>query len=122
MRILIRGNTSKRERKVSLSPGLIEKIDNYLNIYQPKNYLFEGHSQTQYSERSIQKVFKKYVLKAGVTGNVSIHSLRHSFAAHLAEEGAEIKDVQKYLGHANIRSTEVYYKLLECDRNNNKSK
>ena len=108
MQVLIRGRNDKPERIIPICNDLIQKIEVYMNFYQPKNFLFEGYSGRQYTERSIQKVLKKYVQKAGIKKKTSAQTLRHSFAVRLVESGADMISVQHQLGHRSSRTTENY--------------
>ena len=61
----------------------------------------------------IQQVFKKSLLKAGINKNVGIHSLRHSFATHLLENGTDIRFIQEFLGHNDIKTTLLYTNVTD---------
>lgn len=115
MRVFIRGRKGNAPRTVPVPPELLQKIELYQNCFHPQNYLFEGYHGTQYSERSIQKVLKKYVQKAGITKKTTVHTLRHSYACHLAAEGIDIGVLQQFLGHSSRRSTEIYCKLANLE-------
>jgi integrase/recombinase XerD len=110
--IFIRGRKDNPGRTVPLPGELIEKIDCYQNCYHPKNYLFEGYGGTRYSERSIQKVLKKYVQKAGIKKRASVQTLRHSYACNLAAQGIDIGEIQHRMGLSSRKSTGIYWKMV----------
>ena len=76
--------------------------------YKPKDYLFEGQKGGAYSSRSIQNIFKAAVLKAKIQKEVTVHTLRHTFATHLLENGTSLRYIQSFLGHSSSKTTEVY--------------
>ncbi len=78
-------------------------------LYRPQCWLFEGETRGKaYSVRSAEAVFEQAVARAGITKDVSIHSLRHSFATHLLESGVDLRYIQELLGHASSKTTEIY--------------
>jgi site-specific recombinase XerD len=76
--------------------------------YKPKLWLFEGQSGEQYSTRSIQNVLKMAVSKTNIKKHVTVHTLRHSFATHLLENGTDLHYIQSLLGHESSKTTEIY--------------
>ena len=86
----------------------LELLRKYYKKYQPENYLFEGPGGEQYSGSSVRKVLKRAVKKAGIFKNVVPHTLRHSFATHLLENGTNLRYIQTLLGHTSSRTTEIY--------------
>jgi integrase/recombinase XerD len=80
----------------------------YCKEYKPKEWLFEGENGGQYTDSSIYQIFKTALAAAKITKNVSIHSLRHSFATHLLENGTDLRYIQSLLGHSSSKTTEIY--------------
>ena len=108
MVINIRNAKGKKDRQVSLSPLLLKQLRIYYKDYHPKEYLFEGMDGGMYSVRSLQQVFKAAKKSSGNQKSGGIHSLRHSFATHLLEQGTDIKIIQELLGHNSLKTTEKY--------------
>ncbi|MGB9701451.1 MAG: site-specific tyrosine recombinase/integron integrase, partial [Candidatus Kapaibacteriota bacterium] len=108
MLIKIVQSKGKKDRYVMLSDRILSLLREYYTDYQPKLYLFEGQKGDKYSARSIQAIFKRALHKAKISKEVSVHSLRHSFATHLLESGADIRVIQQLLGHSSIKTTQIY--------------
>ena len=109
-----RGKRSK-ERIVPLGTKAIEAIQNYLKVARPeiKNsqhspYVFLSKAGKPLRRENIWKIVRNCALKAGIHERISPHKLRHSFATHLLENGADIRSVQEMLGHVNISTTQIY--------------
>jgi site-specific recombinase XerD len=98
----------KKDRFVSLSQKLLDLLQIYYIEYKPIEYLFKGKFKAEYSARSIQQVLKKALDKCTITKRITVHSLRHSYATHLVEQGTDIRIIQEILGHKDIRSTQIY--------------
>ena len=87
----------------------------------PNDYLFESERGGKLTERTAQKVFENALRKAGIKKDATFHSLRHSFATHLLENGVDIRYVQELLGHQNIRTTQIYTQVTNPKLKNIKS-
>ncbi len=85
------------------------------------DYLFESERGGKLTERTAQKVFKNALRRAGIKKNATFHSLRHSFATHLLENGVDVRYIQKLLGHQNIRTTQRYTQVTNPQLKNIKS-
>lgn len=108
MQIRIEQGKGKKDRYTLLSPKTLDLLRTYFKAYQPKNYLFEGQNKEQYTARSVQAFFKEICQKVGIKKKVSVHTLRHSFATHLLENGTDLRYIQALLGHESSKTTEVY--------------
>jgi site-specific recombinase XerD len=109
MLIKIRQSKGKKDRYVMLSEVLLIQLREYYKEYKPNKWLFEGANKKQHiSERTIQRIFKNACVKAGIKKQVSVHSLRHSFATHLLETGTDLRYIQELLGHSSSKTTEIY--------------
>lgn len=106
--IHIREGKGKVDRIVPLSPKVWEKVDEYFVSYRPKVFLFEGQAGGRYSSGSVYRVFRDSMHRAGINRDVGVHSLRHSYATHLHENGLDIRYIQELLGHKSTRTTEIY--------------
>lgn len=106
--VLIKQSKGKKDRIVPLSPKILDLLRDYYKMYKPKSYLFEGQIGEQYSEQSLQSVFKQALTKVGTTKPVTLHWLRHSYATHLLESGTDLRYIQELLGHNSSKTTEIY--------------
>lgn len=86
----------------------LQKGRTHLAKKNSRNALFLNHLGTRLTRQGFWKILKKYVQEAGIKTNVTPHTLRHSFATHLLEHGADLRAVQEMLGHADISTTQIY--------------
>jgi integrase/recombinase XerD len=109
MQIRIEAAKGKKDRMATLAKATLEILREYAKEYKPKQYLFAGQREGEpYSARSAQQVFNKVFKSMGLPSTISFHSLRHSYATHLFENGIDIKYIQELLGHNDIRTTLRY--------------
>ena len=108
MLINIRGGKGMKDRLTILSKDLLTILRSYFSKYKPKTWLFETSSNRQYSARAIQKMFHETFDRTGINKKATVHTLRHSFATHLLENGEDIRKIQRLLGHKNLKTTEIY--------------
>lgn len=121
MTVTIRQSKNNRDRMVVLSEKLLVLLREYFVQYEPEEYLFEGQSGGKYSDRSVQQVLKQTLVKASINKEGSVHTLRHSYATHLIEQGTDIRFVQELLGHKNIKTTMIYTHLTDMAKRKIKS-
>ncbi len=116
MLVHIRHGKGGRDRNVPLSPKLLEALREYWRWMRPVTYLFPGvvngqRVDTPASDKIVWHACREAAQRAGITKHVHPHTLRHSFATHLLEAGADLPTIQKLLGHADIRDTTIYLHL-----------
>lgn len=109
--LLVKGGKGFKDRYVPLPADTIMLLRNYASEYKPKRYFFEGWSGQYYSVRSIQQIFKISLQKARIYKNATPHALRHSRATHLLDAGVDIYKLKEFLGHNDIKTTEIYLHL-----------
>lgn len=107
-RIWIRSGKGGKDRMTLLSPLLLTLLREYFKAYRPKSFLFEGQSGDAYSATSVRKVLTRAKKRAGITKPIVAHTLRHSFATHLLENGTNLRYIQTLLGHTSAKTTEIY--------------
>ncbi|MCD8382303.1 MAG: site-specific tyrosine recombinase XerD [Clostridiales bacterium] len=114
----IRCEGKDKNRIIPMYPTALKALTDYLRDVRPKlavegeEALFVNMNGTRMSRQGFWKLIKYYGEKAGIQSDITPHTLRHSFAAHLLENGADIHAIQEMLGHADISSTQVYAKLV----------
>lgn len=106
--VIIKEAKGKKDRYSLLSGKLLLYLRNYYKEYKPKKWLFEGQTGEQYSDSSIYTILYTACKKAGITKKINVHTLRHSFATHLLERGADLRYIQELLGHGSSKTTEIY--------------
>ena len=104
-----------KERVIPLGKKAIASISRYLEVSRPKllkegksEFLFVSRFGKMISRQSFWKIIKKYAKSARINKSMKPHTLRHSFATHLLERGADLRSVQEMLGHSNISTTQIY--------------
>jgi integrase/recombinase XerD len=112
LRCIGKGN---KERVIPLGTKAISSIKKYLEVSRPhllkkkeSEFLFLNRFGKKISRQSLWKIIKKYANQARIKKPISPHTLRHSFATHLLERGADLRSVQEMLGHSNISTTQIY--------------
>ena len=122
MLIRVRNGKGNKSRDTLLAQNTLALLRNYYRVCRPVEYLFESFRPgVPYSESSVEKVVKRASQRAGITKHIYPHSLRHTFATHLLEQGTNLKVIQKLLGHTSLRSTMLYLHLAKTDYNDVKS-
>lgn len=111
--LMIRAGKGKKDRITVLSENLIPQLKSIVNANIPENYLFPSNRGGKLTSRSVQKIFYTALKKSGVKKIASCHSLRHSFATHLLENGVNVRYIQELLGHSNLRTTQIYTKVAK---------
>lgn len=108
-KIHIKNAKGKKDRMVMLPYSIVNSLEMYKKLYQPNKYVFEGQFAGEpYSTGSAQQVMRTALKKSGLSKKATVHTLRHSFATHLLESGTDIRYIQKFLGHASIKTTTIY--------------
>ena len=110
---------AKKERVIPLYLTAVRALDDYLRHVRPQMVdqpdepsLFVNMNGTRMSRQGFWKIIKHYQERAGIQKDITPHTLRHSFAAHLLENGADLRSIQEMLGHADISSTQVYTQVV----------
>jgi len=99
----------KKERLVPIGNKALKSIQNYLDSRKEKsNIMFLNKNGTRLSTKGVFDMTKKYIKLTSIQQNVSPHVLRHSFATHLLDRGADLRSVQELLGHTSLSTTQIY--------------
>ena len=111
--------SKEKERFIPLYSTAIKALSEYIEFIRPQmiampneQALFVNVSGERMSRQGFWKIIKSYQQKAHIEKTITPHTLRHSFAAHLLENGADLHSIQEMLGHADISSTQIYSQLI----------
>lgn len=115
----LRCSGRKKERIIPLYPTAVRALADYIEHVRPQiieqpeeRALFVNMNGSRMSRQGFWKIIKHYQDQAGIQKDITPHTLRHSFAAHLLENGADLRSIQEMLGHADISSTQVYTQVI----------
>lgn len=108
MQIRIQQGKGQKDRYSILSAKVLEMLREYVKEFHPKEFLFEGQGGGPYSASSIQALMRKHKKICKIKKQATPHTLRHSFATHLLDNGTDIRFIQELLGHKHISTTQIY--------------
>lgn len=123
----VRQSKNRKDRYVTMGKNLTAILERYLHIQKPANWLFPGYRwgksskrffsafEPQYGQRTVQWAIKRAAQLAGITKPLSVHSLRHTYATHLLEDGVNILTIKELLGHAHVRTTMMYLHVAQVN-------
>lgn len=123
----VRQGKGRKDRYIPLGKTLTQILEKYIKIQKPQSWLFPGTRwgksstrffsifEPQFGQRSIQWAIKRAAKIAGILKPVNVHSLRHTYATHLLEDGVNILTIKELLGHANIRTTMIYLHVAQVN-------
>ncbi|MDP2624989.1 MAG: tyrosine-type recombinase/integrase, partial [Candidatus Peregrinibacteria bacterium] len=109
--IHVKGGKGNRDRLTLLPDDIRLELQVCAARASPGDYLFPSNRGGRLTSRTVQKVFEQTLARARIGKSATFHSLRHSFATHLLENGVDIRYVQELLGHRNIQTTQLYTKV-----------
>ncbi len=113
--VLIKNGKGRKDRYVSIADSMQGLIRNYLTTYQPQDYLVEGREGKAYTATGVRSFIKQSCRKAGIQKNVTPHTLRHSYATHMLENGVGLRHIQELLGHSKPETTMLYTHIARKD-------
>ena len=114
----IRKGKNYRERYVPMSGGVMRELRNWIEHYQPMfsdktNLIISGRNGKQVKSAALNNRIKKLLIKTRINKPITLHSLRHSIATHLMEEGMKLEDIGRFLGHVTLETTQKYAHITE---------
>jgi len=119
--IFIKGAKGKKDRHTVLSDSVLKLLREYYVVAKPAYWLFEGQNGGKYSAKSIQNIFRRAQQETGVSPWSTPHTLRHSFATHMLENGENLRTIQALLGHGSSKTTEIYTHILQVSNKKTRS-
>ncbi|WP_394750686.1 tyrosine-type recombinase/integrase [Spongiimicrobium salis] len=117
----IKSGKGKKDRYVPIPRRMQILLIRYIEAYKPDDYLFKGVNNVKYSAISARQVLKRALVKVGIKKSVTLHTLRHSYATHLLENGTDIRYIQELLGHNSPKTTMIYTHVSSTNLDNIKN-
>jgi integrase/recombinase XerD len=115
--IHVRQSKGRKDRYVPIGENLCRGLKTYLASEVPYKWLFNGKDKHEgFSQKGVQWVVREATRKSGIQKQVTVHTLRHTYATHLLEEGLDIVSIKELLGHAHIQTTMVYLHVAQAGR------
>jgi len=111
----IKSSKGRKDRYTTIAESLFPLLKNYHKTYEPKIYFIENPKGGKYSPESIRAFIRKNTKTAGIIKTVTPHTLRHSYATHMLEQGTDIRYIQELLGHSRPETTMIYTKVTRKD-------
>jgi site-specific recombinase XerD len=116
MVIHVRGAKGKKDRIVMLADATLEALRSYWRYHRPEKWLFPGERRDRHlNTRAVQRMVTDTARRAGIRKRVTPHTLRHTFATHLLENGTDLRYIQRLLGHKKSTTTEIYTHVADRD-------
>src|SRR5690606_2147785 len=116
MQIRVKNGKGKKDRFTLLSSRTLDQLRIYYKVFRPRKYLFDGRQPGEAMHvRMLGHIFNRAVKLSGIKKAVTFHSLRHSFATHLLEQGTNLRMIQRLLGHNSLRTTSICLHLSRFD-------
>lgn len=116
--LTVRQGKGKKDRYTTISQKVKPFLQELIKEKKMNEYLFSSMQAEKYSSRTVQVIFNRAAKAANLESKGTCHTLRHSFASHLLEDGVNIKIIQDMLGHNSIKTTMIYLHTLELKKNN----
>ncbi|WBX70341.1 tyrosine-type recombinase/integrase [Tenacibaculum retecalamus] len=113
--LFVQNGKGRKDRYVILADSFLPLLQNYISTYVPKRFFVESPTGTKYSESSIRKFLHTSTRLAKIKKHVTPHTLRHSYATHLLENGIGLRHIQELLGHAKPETTMIYTHVAKKD-------
>jgi integrase/recombinase XerD len=114
--IRVRHGKGRKDRYTLYSDAAADAVSSYRSLFAPREWLFPGaRPDRPISARSVQKVISAAARRAGIEKRLTPHTLRHSFATHLLEQGVDLRHIQELLGHASPSTTQIYTHVSQRD-------
>lgn len=113
--VFIRNSKGRKDRVVVLAESILPLLHNYLSTYRPVSRFAEGVNGGVYSAESVRSFLRLSCRRAGITKKVTPHSLRHSYATHMLENGIDLRHIQLLLGHSKPETTMIYTHVSRKD-------
>lgn len=113
--LVIKNSKGRKDRYVVLAKSFLPLLKNYFMTYKPKQFFVEGAKGKPYTAGSVRKFLYKYAKRANIQKKVTPHTLRHSYATHLLENGVDLRYIQELLGHAKPETTMIYTHVARKD-------